>query len=74
MAREVAYQTMKIGVATFPLLVKKRSWSGFPIRLGKSRLLNPTHARKEVLALKELILCTGVAKNHDPKRVLYNHY
>jgi hypothetical protein len=29
---------------------------------------------REVLALKELMLCTGTMKNHDPKRVVYNHY
>jgi hypothetical protein len=37
-------------------------------------LTNLTHARKEVLALKEIILCTGTTKKHDPKNVVYNHY
>jgi hypothetical protein len=42
--------------------------------LGKFTLVNPTHARKKVLALKELISCTRIVKNHDPKMVVYNHY
>jgi hypothetical protein len=49
----------------------KRSWNSFLIRLGKCTLVNITHTRKEVLALKEIMLCTGTTKNHDPKKVVH---
>jgi hypothetical protein len=73
LTREVTYQTMEVGIVAALQTANKRSWPNFPIKLGKFTLTNIPHARKEVLALKEMILCIETVKKHDPKNVMYNH-
>ena len=36
-------------------------------------LLNKKQAEKEVEVLKEICLCTGKKKGHDPQNIIYKH-
>jgi hypothetical protein len=74
MARKVAYQTMEFDVEVSFQTLKKRIFPSFPFKLGKFILTNIPHMRKEVISLKELILCIVIVKKHGPRNVLYNYY
>jgi hypothetical protein len=51
----------------------KKYWPIFPLHIGRYSLSNKPHTEKEVEALRELCLCTGRKKGHDPQNVIYEH-
>jgi hypothetical protein len=61
--REIAYQTMEVGITSCTIPQFKNILVRFPITVGAQTLLNVPHAKKEAEALKELILCVGKARN-----------
>jgi hypothetical protein len=63
--RDIAYQTMGSGVTALLKISSKKLWPIFPIQIGSYTISNSQHARKEVEALQELILCLGEPKGHD---------
>jgi hypothetical protein len=71
--REIAYQTVEQGITTFLSASSKRIWPKFPLKVGSFTLLNVPHARKEETTLKELCLCIGVPRGHDPRGVVGEH-
>jgi hypothetical protein len=58
LGKEIAYQTIDVGITVFLVASSKRIWPNFPIKVGRFTLLNVPHARKENVVLKELCLCT----------------
>lgn len=71
--REIAYQTMVEGVTALLSFHSKKTWPKFPIKVGIFTLLNGRHALKEAAAIKELCLCTGTLRRHDPKGFIEEH-
>jgi hypothetical protein len=43
------------------------------LHIGRYALSNKPHAKKEVKAMKEICLCTGNLKGHDPHNIVYDH-
>jgi len=74
LAWEVAYQMTEAGIKVTLQTGNKRSWPIFLIKIWKFTLKNVPHAKKQVIALKEIILGTRKTKGHNPKKVMYNHY
>jgi hypothetical protein len=73
LAREVAYQTIEKGVTAYLSEKNKKYWPNFPLHIGQYSLLNKKHVEKEVEVLKEICLCTGNKKGHDPQNIIYKH-
>jgi hypothetical protein len=71
--REIAYQTIRIGVTSFLMSNSKKIWPHFLVHIGNYSILNGQHARKEVEALQDLCLCLGSAKGHDPHELAVSH-
>lgn len=71
--REIAYQTVVEGVTALLSSHSKKTWPKFPIKVGIFTLLNGPHALKEATAIKELCLCTGTLRRHDPKGFIEEH-
>jgi hypothetical protein len=71
--REIAYQTMGSRDTSLFLISSKKLWPVFPIHIGNYTISNNPHARKEVETLKEVHLCLGELKGHDPHEIAVNH-
>jgi hypothetical protein len=52
---------------------KKRYWPMFPFHIGQYSLMNKNQVEKEEETLKELCLCLGNKKGHDPQNLVYEH-
>jgi hypothetical protein len=73
LAREITYQTVEKGATSYLSEKNKRYWPIFPLHIGSYSLQNKKQAEKESETLKELCLCLGEPKSHDPQNVVYEH-
>jgi hypothetical protein len=71
--REISYKTVDKGITSFLSTHEKNTWSRLSIKVGIFSLLNAPHARKEAMTLKELSLCTGNSRRHDPMGMVEEH-
>jgi len=51
----------------------KTYWPNFPLHIGQYSLFNKRHVEKEAEVIKEIFLCTGNKKGHDPQNIIYKH-
>jgi len=58
LGREITYQIVEACITASLSVCNKIIWPNFPIKLETFSFLNVPHAKKEVVSLKELILCT----------------
>jgi hypothetical protein len=70
--REIAYQTVSVGIATFLSRSQKRQWPSFPISLGIFTLLNANHAQKEVEKMEGIWLAMGISRNMTQQKLSKN--
>jgi hypothetical protein len=54
------------GVTSYLLDKNKRYWPIFPLHKGIYSLLKKPHIEKGAKSLREIHLCTGNIKGHDP--------
>jgi Icc-related predicted phosphoesterase len=71
--REISYQTMGSRVNALLQINNKTLWPIFLIHIGSYTISNRQHARKEEESLKELIICLGDPKGHDPHELASIH-
>jgi hypothetical protein len=71
--REIAYQTIGVGIVASLSKSQKKQWPSFPISLGIFSLLNAKHALKEVEKMEGIWLAQGNFKRHDPIGLVKKH-
>jgi hypothetical protein len=71
--REVAYQTVYVGITKELKATQKRVWPTYPIQVGEYSLLDFGHAKVEASALEDITLSSIEFKRHDPHKVVENH-
>jgi len=71
--REVAHQTMHVGISKELKVVQKRVWPAFPMHIGMFSLLDFDHSKVEAVSLEEINLVNIEFKKHDPQKNVCNH-
>jgi hypothetical protein len=71
--REVAYQTVAIGITKELKATQKKVWPTFPIQVGIFTLLDFGHTKVEVVSLEDVKLVDIEFKRQDPHKVVENH-
>jgi hypothetical protein len=71
--REVAHQIVKGGIEIELKAAQKKSWSIFPVHIGKFSLLSLGHSKVEAEALEEIKMVNIEHKKHDPYQLVNNH-
>jgi hypothetical protein len=72
--REVAHHIVKGGIGLELKAAQKKSWSTFPIHIGKFSLLNLGHSKVEVELLEEVKLVDIEHRKYDPYQVISRHF
>jgi hypothetical protein len=71
--REVAHQLVNGGIGLELKAQQNKSWSSFPIYLGKFSLLNFCHSKSEAKSLSEVKLVDIEHRKHDPYQIINQH-
>jgi len=71
--REVAYQLVNGGIGLELKAQQKKSWSFFPVYLGKFALLNFGYSKAEEKSLSEIKLVDIEHRKHDPYQIINWH-
>jgi hypothetical protein len=66
LAKELAYQNLEKGSISYLSEKKKKYWLIFSLDIGSYSLQNKKQEKKEEKNLKEICLCSGASKSHDP--------
>jgi hypothetical protein len=71
--REIAYQTMEVGITTILSTNSKRYWLISLITIGEQTLTSLPHSKKDVESLKELLWSVEKPRKYDPKGIVEIH-
>jgi hypothetical protein len=71
--REATHQIVTGGIGIELNTSQKKSWSVFPVQIGKFSLLNLGHSKLEATVLEEVKLVDLKHRKHDPYQLVGKH-